>query len=275
MSFALHEKWPFFTYIILILVSLILLFPLFFALSIALQGTTIAPRLLPDLGNLDWSVFVNVLVQQPDLLRWILNSFVVSSLVTVGVLTTSSLAAYAFAYLEFWGKPVFFFITLGTLMIPFEATIVPNYLFISRLGWHDSYQGLVVPFLASGFGIFFLRQYFLTIPYELREAAKLDGCGHTRYLWSFLLPLSRPALATLGLYTFLSTWNQFYWPLLITDSSPWRTTQIGIAIFHSNEVQVLNTQMAATLIILIPTFLPLFFGQRQLVRGLTAGVLKG
>nr|MBA2679327.1 carbohydrate ABC transporter permease [Ktedonobacteraceae bacterium] len=102
----------------------------------------------------------------------------------------------------------------------------------------------------------------------------LDGCGHFRYLWSFILPLARPALATVALYTFLSTWNQFYWPLLVTDSSQWRTTQIGITIFHSSEIQILNTQMAATLIILIPTLLPLIFGQRQLVRGLTAGILK-
>jgi len=263
-----------FTYIGLVLVSLVLLFPLFFALSIALQGQTIAPRLIPDLGSLDFSVFGTVLVQQPDLVRWIINSFVVSSLVTIGVLFTSALAAYAFSYLEFWGKQVFFVIILGTLMIPFEATIIPNFLLILHLNWNDSYQGLVVPFLASGFGIFLLRQYFLSIPRELQEAAKLDGCGHLRYLWSFILPLARPALATVALYTFLSTWNQFYWPLLVTDSSQWRTTQIGITIFHSNEVQILNTQMAATLIILIPTLLPLIFGQRQLIRGLTAGILK-
>lgn len=261
-------------YIVLILASVVLLFPLLFAFSIALQGPTIAPHLIPDLGNLDWGVFINVLIQQPDLVRWIINSFVVSALVTVGVLMTSSLAGYAFAYLDFWGKRIAFIVTLGTLMIPFEATLIPNYLLISNWGWHDSYQGLVVPFLASGFGIFLLRQYFMTIPRELYEAAALDGCGRTRYLWSFVLPLARPALATLGLYTFLGTWNQFYWPLLVTDSTPWRTTQIGIAIFHSNEINVLNTQMAATLIILLPTLIPLIVGQRQLVRGLTAGILK-
>ena len=261
-------------YLLLVLASLLLLFPLFFALSIALQGQTITPQFLPDFSNLDWSVFGNVLVQQPDLMRWMLNSFVVASLVTLGVLASSSLAAYAFAYLNFWWKSLCFVLVLGTLMIPFEATIVPNFLLILRLGWNDSYQGLVVPFLASGFGIFLLRQYFLTIPRELYEAATLDGCGRVRYLWNFILPLSRPALATLALYTFLSTWNQFYWPLLVTNSSQWRTTQIGIAIFHSNEGQLLDTQMAATLIILIPTLIPLIFGQRQLVSGLTAGILK-
>jgi ABC-type glycerol-3-phosphate transport system permease component len=209
------------------------------------------------------------------LVRWIANSFVVSTLVTVGVLITSALAGYAFSHLEFWGKNLFFIFVLGTLMIPFEATIVPNFLFVQWLGWTDTYQGLIVPFTASAFGIFLLRQYFMTIPRELHEAAVIDGCGRTRYLWSFLLPLARPALATLALYTFLTTWNQFYWPLLVTNSSEWRTTQLGIAIFRNSEANVLNYQMAATLIILIPTLLPLIFGQRQLIRGLTAGILKG
>lgn len=261
-------------YVLLVVAALILLFPLILALSVALQGETLTPHLLPDWRQLDWSVFAKVLDQQPDLINWIINSFVVSLSVTAGVIITSSLAAYAFATLEFWGKSLLFILTLGTLMIPFEATIIPNFLFIARMGWIDSYQGLIVPFLASGFGIFLLRQYFLTVPRELYEAARLDGCGRTRYLWSFLLPISKPALATLGLYTFLSTWNQFYWPLLVTDASKWRTTQVGITIFHSNEVQVLNTQMAATLLIVIPTIIPLIFGQRQLVRGLTAGIFK-
>ncbi len=261
-------------YAALVLAALILVFPLFFALSVALQGDTITPHILPDLTKLDWGIFLNVLVQQPNLIQWIVNSFVVSSLVTLGVLITSAMAAYVFASFEFWGKPFFFLLVLGTLMIPFEATLIPNFLLIERLGWNDSYQGLVAPFLASGFGVFLLRQYFLTIPQELYEAARLDGCGRVRYLWSFLRPLSTPALATLGLYTFLTTWNQFYWPLLVTDSDQWRTTQVGIAIFHSSEIQVLNVQMAATLLILLPTLLPLLFGQRQLVRGLTAGILK-
>jgi ABC-type glycerol-3-phosphate transport system permease component len=263
-------------YILLILAALLLLFPLIFALSIALQGPTVAPHLIPDFAHLDWGVFISVLQLQPDLPRWILNSFVVSLTVTAGILITSSLAAYAFAFMNFWWKPIFFLITLGTMMIPFEATIVPNFLLILHNNWQDSYQGLILPFLAGGFGIFLLRQYFLTLPKELEEAARLDGCGHLRFLWSFIVPLSLPAQATLALYTFLNTWNQFYWPLLVTNSSQWRTTQIGIAVFHANanEGQVFNTQMAATLLVLIPTIIPLLFGHRQLVRGLTAGILK-
>lgn len=262
-------------YVLLILAALILLFPLIFSLSLALQGPTLAPTLVPNFGNLDWAVFQHAFEQEPNFGRWILNSFVVALAVTLGQLITCSLAAYALALLNFPGKTFFFFLILGTLMIPWEATVVPNYLTVVGLGWKDSYQGLIAPFLASGFGIFLLRQYFLTIPRELYEAAVLDGCGRTRYLWSVLLPLSRPALGTLAVYAFLNTYNQYYWPLLVTDSPEWRTTQVGITAFKSTEVALFNLQMAGTIIVMLPTLLLLVIGQRQLVRGLTAGALKG
>ncbi|MDX2140372.1 MAG: carbohydrate ABC transporter permease [Chloroflexota bacterium] len=263
-------------YVLLVLMSIILLFPLFFALSLALQGDTAAPTLIPrDLNNLDWGVFRAVFEQRPEVSRWILNSFVVATSVTVGVLVTSSLMAFALAYLEFPGKAVLLFVALGTLMVPFEATLIPNYLFISSLQWKDTYQGLIVPFLASAFGVFLLRQYFMTLPKDLYEAALVDGCTKLRYLWSILVPLSRPALATLAVYTFLGTWNQFYWPLLITNSTEWRTTQVGITVFRNFEYAVFNTQMAATIIVMLPTLILLVLGQRQLVSGLTSGALKG
>jgi sn-glycerol 3-phosphate transport system permease protein len=242
---------------------------------LALQGPTVAPTLVPNFSSLDWGVFAKVFQEKPATARWIINSFVVSSSVTLGVLITSSLVAYALSYLNFPGKAFLLFFALGTLMVPFEATLIPNYLLISSLKWKDTYQGLIVPFLAGGFGIFLLRQYFLTIPRELYEAAVVDGCGRLRYLRAILVPLSRPALATLAVYTFLSTWNQFYWPLLITNSDEWRTTQVGITVFRNFEYQVFNTQMAATLIVMLPTLILLVLGQRQLVRGLTAGALKG
>lgn len=262
-------------YILLSIAAIILLFPLFFSLSLALQGPTIAPNLLPDFNNLDWGVFGQTFAQESLFGRWILNSFVVSIAVTLGQLITSALAAYALTAFNFKGKNFFFFLFLGTLMIPWEATIVPNYLTVTGLHWKDSYLGLVAPFLASGFGIFLLRQYFMTIPRELYEAAVIDGCGRFRYLWSILLPLSRPALGTLAVYAFLNTYNQYYWPLLVTDSPEWRTTQVGITAFKSSEVQLFNLQMAGTLIVLLPTLLLLIIGQKQLVQGLTSGAVKG
>jgi sn-glycerol 3-phosphate transport system permease protein len=262
-------------YAVLSAVALMVILPLLFALSLSLQGQTLSPTLLPDFSQLDWNAFSQVFRQEPNLIRWIVNSFVVSLAVTLGQLITSALAAYALANINFRGKIFFFFFFLGTLMIPWESTIIPNYLAVTRLGWKDSYQGLIAPFVAGGFGIFLLRQYFLTLPRDLYEAAVLDGCGHARYLWSILLPLSRPALATLAVYTFLNTWNQYYWPLLIVDSPEWRTTQIGITAFRSSEVTVYNLQMASTLIVMLPTLILLVLGQRQLVRGLTSGALKG
>ncbi len=263
------------TYFLLVLASLIVLFPLVFSFSLALQGPTLAPNLIPDFGKLDFSVFGQAFQREKNLGRWVVNSFVVSIVVTLGQLVTSSLAAYALATLDFPAKPFFFFFILGTLMIPWESTIVPNYLSVTSWGWKDSYQGLIAPFLASGFGIFLLRQYFLTIPRDLYEAATIDGCGRTRYLWSILLPLSRPALGTLAVYAFLNTWNQYYWPLLVIDDPVWRTTQVGITAFRSSEVAVFNLQMAATIIVMLPTLILLIVGQRQLVRGLTEGALKG
>ncbi|MBF6612674.1 MAG: carbohydrate ABC transporter permease, partial [Chloroflexi bacterium] len=163
-------------YILLIAAAFILLFPLLFSLSISLQGPTLAPNLLPNWNNMDWGVFRTAFDEEPLLGRWVVNSFVVSIAVTIGQLFTSALAAYALATLRFPGKNFFFFVFLGTLMIPWEATIVPNYLTVVGLGWKDSYQGLIAPFLAGGFGIFLLRQYFMTIPRDLYEAAVLDGC---------------------------------------------------------------------------------------------------
>lgn len=262
-------------YALLTLVSLAVLFPLLFSLSISFQGDTVAPRLLPDLGKLDLGVFGDVFRKEHNLPRWILNSFVVAALVTAGQVVISALAAYPLALLRFPGRTFFFFLFLGSLMIPWESTVIPNYLAIASLHWKDSYQGLIVPFLASGFGIFLLRQSYRTLPKELYEAAALEGCGRTRYLFTFLFPLSRPALATLAIYCFLSTWNQYYWPLLIIDNPVWRTGQVGITAFRSTEIASFNLQMAANLVVMAPTIALLIVGQKQFVRGLTAGALKG
>lgn len=282
MSLAAVQKRndvPYFglVYLLLIVAAIVLLSPLLFALSLALQGPTIAPDLLPrDFLHLDWNVFINVFQDEPLILRWIFNSFIVATGVTTGVIISSSLFAYALAYFNFPGKSIFLFVALGSLMVPFEATLISNYLFIAQAGWTNTYQGLILPFIASGFGIFLMRQFFLTLPRDLYDAAMVDGCGRFRYLWLVLVPLSRPAIATLAVYTFLNTWNQFYWPLLVTNATEWRTTQVGITVFRNFEGgAVFNTQMAATLIVMLPTLILLVLGQRQLVSGLTAGAVKG
>jgi sn-glycerol 3-phosphate transport system permease protein len=262
-------------YSLLTLAAAAVLFPLLFSLSLAVQGDTVSPLLFPNPTKLDFGVFAQVFAKEPLMARWMLNSWVVSVAVTAGVVLVSILAAYPLALFRFRGRTVVLFIFLASLMIPWESTILPNYLMIAAWGWKDSYQALVVPFLASGFGIFLVRQAFKTVPAELHEAAVLEGCGRTRYLWTILVPLTRPALATLGIWAFLNTWNQYYWPLLVIDNPVWRTTQVGITAFRSTEIASYNLPMAATLIVLAPTVLVLFAGQKQLVEGLTAGAVKG
>jgi ABC-type sugar transport system, permease component len=262
-------------YVLLCLAALAVLFPLLFCLSLALQGDTVAPTLLPDLKKLDWSAFSQVFRKEHNMPRWMLNSLVVALVVTAAQQVTSALAAYPLATLDFPGKGLCFFFFLGSLMIPWESTIIPNYLAIASLRWKDSYQGLIAPFVATGFGIFLLRQAFMTLPKELYEAAVIEGCGRTRYLLSILLPLSRPTLATLAIYSFLNTWNQYYWPLIAIDDPAWRTAQVGITAFRASEIASFNLPMAANLIVMAPTIVFLVLGQKQLVSGLTAGALKG
>jgi sn-glycerol 3-phosphate transport system permease protein len=262
-------------YALLIIASAAVLFPLLVCLSLSLQGETVAPSLLPNLSRLDWGVFGEVFRKEHNMLRWILNSFIVATAVTVGQVVVSALAAYPLATLKFPGKGFFFFFFIGSMMIPWESTIIPNYITIASLHWKDSYQGLIAPFLASGFGIFLLRQSFKALPAELYEAAVIEGCGRTRYLFSILLPLSRPAIATLAIYAFLNAWNQYYWPLLIIDDPAWRTAQVGITAFRSSEIASFNLTMAANLIVMAPTIILLAVGQKQLVSGLTSGAIKG
>lgn len=207
--------------------------------------------------------------------RYLLNSAVVASLITAGQIATSVLAAYAFAFLDFPLKRAVFLLFLATLTVPFESIVLTNVQTVQHLGWIDSYQALIVPFLAFAFGTFLLRQVFLTIPTELREAASLDGVGHLRFLWEVAVPLARPAIGALALFSFLSAWNQYLWPQRVTTDTAHRTVQIGLASLRASQVDQLNLIMAGTIIAAVPIFVALVLFQRQLIRGLTAGAIKG
>jgi len=263
-------------YIVLVIVALFVLFPIWTAINISLlddsQVAQYPPQMFPtsfSLGN-----YARALEQAP-LLRYLLNSVTQSTLVMLGQLVTACLAAYAFAFIDFKYRNVLFLIFLATLMIPWEATIIPNYLLIKKLGWDNTFQGLAVPFMATGFGTFLLRQFFLKIPKELHDAAVMDGCGSFRFLLTIVLPLARPALGTLAVYSFLQTYNQYLWPLLITNDQSMRTVQIGIALLQDEERFMFNTVMAGVVFVLVPTFILFIFSNRQLIRGLTAGAVKG
>ncbi len=265
-----------FFYIVLIIAALIMIFPIWSAINISLLNDTevasFPPKMMPSTFNLE---NFKRAVEQAPLGRYMLNSVIQSGLVMLGQLVTASLAAYAFAFIDFKYKNIWFLVFLSTLMIPWEATIIPNYLLIRKLGWTDTFQGLVMPFLATGFGTFLLRQFFLKIPKELHDAAVIDGCSHLRFLTQIVLPLGRPALGTLAVYSFLQTYNQYLWPLLITNNEKMRTVQIGIALLQDEERFMFNNVMAGVVLIMIPTFLLFIISNKQLIRGLTAGAVKG
>lgn len=263
-------------YLLLVVCAVVVLFPIWTALAIAIQpGARIVdfPALLIP-NSLELENFTKAF-DQGNLGRYLLNSGVVTLLIVIGQVATSVLAAYAFAFIAFPAKRVIFTLFLATLMVPAEATLVANYETMVHFGWLDSYQALIVPFLATAFGTFLLRQAFLGIPQELREAAALDGYGHLGILRHVAMPLAKPAIAALTVFSFLLAWNQYLWPLLVTNDDQYRTVQIGLKTLAGSRLDELNVTLAGTILAALPIFVLLVLFQRQLVRGLTSGAVKG
>jgi len=263
-------------YVALTVAAVIIVFPILYAVSISLmppaEVNTFPPRFVPSTPN--WANYANVARTVP-VGRYLLNSLVVSAAVTLGQIATASLSGYAFAFLRFPGRAALFALFMSTMMVPWEVTLIPNYLTIRSLRLLDSYPGLILPFLATAFGTFLLRQFFLQIPRELEDAARIDGCGRFRFFWSIALPLARPGLLTLGAYTFLNTWNQYLWPLLVTNTRLMRTVQIGVRFLMNEEGMQYHRIMAGVVLCMLPALVILLWGQRYLVRGLMAGGIKG
>lgn len=263
-------------YALLIITAIIILFPLYYALMVSFmtpdEAAAYPPHFWPS--SFDFENYDTVLRRLP-IPRFLLNSLIVSLAVVAAQLVTASLAAYAFALREFRGRNLLFLLFLSTLMIPFEVTIIPNFQTVQAWGWTDRYIGLIAPYVASAFATFLLRQFFLTIPKELHDAAIIDGCSSLRFLIQIVLPLSRPALGTVAVYGFLQTWNQYLWPLLVTNQRDMRTIQIGLRFLQNEEAAAPTLIMAGVILAVIPTILMLILGQRQLVRGLTSGAVKG
>lgn len=275
-SEASRKLWSkIFVYAINIVLALIIVAPILYALTVSLmtpdQIFEYPPKLIPR--KLFFQNYKDALEIAP-ILKFILNSLIVSSSITIGQIITGSLAAYAFAFLKFKGKNIIFILILSTMMIPGQAIIISNYLTISSLDILDTYKALILPYLTSAFGIFLLRQAFLTLPKELYEAARIDGCGNFRFLISIVIPLSKPALGSLGIYQFLQAWNQYMWPLLVTNTKEMRTVQIGMGMLQNVDAQAFGPIMAGIIMILIPSILAFILGQKQLIAGLTAGSVK-
>ncbi len=203
------------------------------------------------------------------------NTLFIGVMTTLGVLVTSALAGYAFARMRFPGREALFILLLSTMMVPFEVTLVPNFLLMRQLHWIDSYAGLIIPWTASAFSIFLLRQFFRSIPSELYDAAVLDGCSHFQFLWRIVLPLSRPALVTSALFTFLGSWNSLVWPLLVTNNPVMRPLQVGIASFITDAGTDVQYLLAAVTISIVPVILIYFYLQRWFIEGVARVGIRG
>lgn len=263
-------------YLVLTLVSAVILLPVYFTFvraisdpSAVFRGDSLLTPYEPQ-----WDVFSRAW-RNANLGGALGRSLVVTIAITISQVVTSVLAAYAFAYLWFPLKRTVFAAFMATLLLPLEVTVLPNLATISNWGWKDSYQGLIVPFLATALGTFLIRQAFLGVPTELRDAARLEGWSHWKILRNLAIPLSRPTIAAFVLLSFLGAYNQYLWPRIITTRpDEWGTAPIAVQSLTSNPENA-NLIVAGALVVAAPMVVLLIFFQRHIVRGLTAGAVKG
>lgn len=229
------------------------------------------PRLFPK--EIKWSNYTGALTMLP-FGRFFLNTFLVTTIAVLGQLITCSMAAYAFARLRFKGRDGLFALFMSTMMVPSIVTLIPAYLIVATFGWMNSYWALFTPILTSVWGIFLLRQFFLTIPTSYEEAARLEGASEWTVYWKVILPLSRPALATLAVFAFMNTWKDFLWPLLVTSKNDMRTLEVGIAMFSSLQGTNWPFQMAAAVVVLLPILILFMATQRYFIEGISLSGIK-
>lgn len=274
---------------VLILLGGIVAYPFFFMVSTSLktffEAIAVPPTIFPS--ELHPENYVEAWNKAPWG-RYFANTFLVAGLITVGEIVTSVLAAYAFAQMGFKGKTVLFTVLLATYMMPGEATLIPNYVMMAkpiagqsaffpiiRLGLYDTYQAQILPFLASAVSIFLLRQQFLSVPKELKDAALIDGAGHLRFLWSVVLPISVPALVTVAILSFYGSWNAFQWPLIVTSNPDIRPVQVALNAFRAEAGTSYHLLMAAAAFVVAPIVLLYLVGQRYLVQGVARTGIRG
>jgi multiple sugar transport system permease protein len=205
--------------------------------------------------------------------RYFFNSIPVAFVTTVVSVLVSSAAGYSFAHLSFVGRSIWFALTLATLMVPYQSRVVPLFVMFASWGMLNTYPGVILPGLASAFGVFMMTQFFRTLPREMREAAVMDGAGETRIFLQIFFPLARPAVATLALFTFMQTWDQLLWPMIIAPRPDMRTVQVGLAFIHQTTL-TLNHTMAAVVLSVIPMVAAFFLTQRHFIAGISAGAIK-
>lgn len=263
------------SYIILTFGALLMVAPFIWMLSTSVKSLsevfTFPPTLLGE--KIVWQNYLKVSDRYPFALFFI-NSIKISAIVVAAQILTSSMAGFAFARLRFPGRDYLFALYLATLIVPFHVTLIPTFILMRYLGWVDTHYSLIIPNLVSAFGTFLMRQFFLNIPAALEDAAKIDGCTPFGIYWRIFLPLSQPALATLGVFTFMGIWNDFIRPLVFINSIPKMTIPIGLASMQGMYSTDWPVLMAGTVISLLPVLIAFLFAQEYFVRGVTLSGLK-
>jgi multiple sugar transport system permease protein len=263
-------------HLLLMPLSAVMLLPLVWMLVTSVETLPEARHFPPTLipAGIHWQNYPDAWNAAP-FGRFFTNSLVVTGASVIGNLLLCSLAGYAFARIRFLGRELLFVTLLATLMVPFQVTMIPTFLIVQRLGLVDSLGALIVPNLVTPFGIFLLRQFFRTLPIELEEAARIDGCTRLGVLFRVVLPLSLPALATLGIVTFLWTWNDFLWPLIVITSTNQSTVQLGLASFQGAHQTNWTLLMAGNVMALAPMLIVFVVAQRWFVQSLAASGIRG
>jgi multiple sugar transport system permease protein len=272
----LHWAGQALLYATLIAGAIIMSFPFYWMVTTAFKGLTESVALPPTMVPQEW-LWENFTQawQAAPFPRYFLNTVIMATGSTLGTLVTGTLAAYAFARMRFFGKNIIFMLFLATMMIPFEVTLIPDFLIIRTLRWYNTYLALIVPWTASVFSIFLLRQFFLSMPKELYEATLIDGGTHLQFLWHVAIPLAIPALVTVSIFSFLGSWNSLLWPLIVTSKPDMRPIQVGLSAFQSEAGSYYNLLMAAATLAILPIVVLFLIAQKQFVEGIARSGIKG
>ena len=269
------KRWA--SYLLKVLLGLAIISPVIICLSFAfkpateLMGTGYS-KLFPDnptLENFKW------VISEVPVLTYLKNTLIQCAIVICAQLVLCSAAAYALTFFEFKGKDLLFTIILSSMMIPGDVVVITNYIQIQHWQLTDTHFGMAVPYLVGGMGIFLMRQFYLTLPRDLKDAADIDGCGDMGFFVRIAVPLSVPSLASLAIYEFIAIYNRYFWPLLVTSSDSMRTVQIGMAMLNSGESGKPSYVLAGAAMCIIPAVIVFIIGQKYLIKGMTAGAVKG
>jgi multiple sugar transport system permease protein len=270
------------TYTVLVLLGLLMAFPFYWMIATSFKTPQEAlaspPTWWPGHG-FQWDNYRqawNLNQQNPTVTftRYFTVSLMTSAMSTTGALFTAIMAAYAFAKMKFIGQGIFFYLMLAMMMVPGQVLLVPNFVTLDQLGWIDTYAALIVPWMASMFAIFLLRQFMMSIPDDLWDAAQIDGANRFRFLWTVVVPLSVPSIISAGIFLFLGNWNSLLWPLIVTNSPEMRTIQVGLQTFESAAGTDFHLLMAASTIVILPVIILFFFAQRYFIQGITRTGIK-